>query len=100
MRRFPVDLIKIAQNFVKDVLTDPGAAAIVKATIGLAHELKLDVIAEGVETVEQLHLLNSWGCGAAQGFYFAHPMTVEQIEPLLRQGAIFVPRPERLAAAS
>jgi EAL domain-containing protein (putative c-di-GMP-specific phosphodiesterase class I) len=100
LRRFPVDLIKITQYFVKDVLTDPGAAAIVKATISLARELNLDVIAEGVETIEQLTLLNSWGCREAQGFYFAHPLPPEQIEPLLHQGTIHVDRPEPFATPS
>jgi diguanylate cyclase (GGDEF)-like protein/PAS domain S-box-containing protein len=99
LRQFPVDRIKIAQHFVADLITDPGAAAIVKATIGLARELKLDVIAEGVETAEQLALLHSWGCRSAQGFYFAEPMTAEQIEPLLRQGVIYRGG-NRLAAAS
>jgi EAL domain-containing protein (putative c-di-GMP-specific phosphodiesterase class I) len=60
----------------------------VKATIGLARELKLDVIAEGVENAKQLALLPSWGCRAAQGFYFAKPMAAEQVEPLLRKGMI------------
>ena len=51
-----------------------GSAAVVKATIGLARELKIDVIAEGVETAEQLHLVTSWACHEAQGYFFARPL--------------------------
>ena len=75
-------------NFVADITTDPNDAVIVKAAIGLMHELNLDVIAEGVETAEQLALLQSWGCRAAQGYYFAKPLTTVEIAPLLRHGFI------------
>lgn len=88
LRRFPVDLIKLAQDFVKDVTRDPNDAAIVKAAIGLARDLNLDVIAEGVETPEQVALLRSWGCDAAQGYFFAKPLLPEELEPLLRRGTI------------
>jgi diguanylate cyclase (GGDEF)-like protein/PAS domain S-box-containing protein len=88
LRRFPMDRIKIAQNFVLDLGTKPGSAAVVKATIGLAHELGIDIIAEGVETEEQLQLLRQWGCGEAQGYLYARPLTAEQVLPLLRAGRI------------
>jgi EAL domain-containing protein (putative c-di-GMP-specific phosphodiesterase class I) len=88
LRRFPTDRIKIAQNFVLD-LARPGSAAVVRATIGPARELGIDVIAEGVETAAQLHLLQSWGCPEVQGYYFAKPLLPEEIEPLLRAGRIF-----------
>jgi EAL domain-containing protein (putative c-di-GMP-specific phosphodiesterase class I) len=83
LRRFPVDRIKIAQNFVRDLETSPGDAAIVKATIGLARELKIDVIAEGVERPRQLELLQAWGCTEAQGYLIARPLPADQIPPLL-----------------
>src|SRR6202046_1362446 len=85
---FPVDRIKLAQEFIVDLATDPRHAAIVQAAIGLARLLGIDMIAEGVETEQQLDLLKSWGCRSAQGFYFAKPMSLEDITPLLRQGKI------------
>ena len=86
--RFPVDRIKLAQEFIVDLVTDPKHAAIVQAAIGLARLLGIDMIAEGVETEQQRELLQSWGCRSAQGFYFAKPMSTEDIAPLLRQGKI------------
>ena len=75
LRRFPVDRIKIAQTFVAHITSDAGDVAIVKATIGLASELKINVIAEGVETAAQLDLLTRWGCREVQGFYVSEPLS-------------------------
>ena len=103
LRQFPVDRIKIAQNFVLELgtgaTTAAGSAAVVKATIGLARELKIDVIAEGVETAEQLRLVTSWGCHEVQGFFFAKPLRAEDLEPLLRAGRI-LPSPTELKPAA
>jgi EAL domain-containing protein (putative c-di-GMP-specific phosphodiesterase class I) len=88
LRRYPVDRIKIAQTFVADITSDVGDAAIVKATIGLARELKINLIAEGVETREQRDLLIQWGCTEAQGFYFSEPLSADDIKQLLRAGKI------------
>lgn len=88
LRRFPVDRIKIAQDFVADIGAIPGNAMIVRAAIDLAHALNIGVIAEGVELEEQLRLLRSWNCREVQGFYFAEPLTVEAVTPLLRCGQI------------
>jgi len=88
LRRFPVDRIKIAQNFVDNLMAMPGNAAIVKATIGLARELGITVIAEGIETEEQFDLLNAWGCTQAQGFYIAKPGSPIDISVLLHNGRI------------
>ncbi len=88
LRRFPVDRIKIAQEFVGGLASDASNAAIVKATIGLARELGIKVIAEGVETGDQARLLAQWGCTEAQGFLFAKPMGADAITTLLRQGRI------------
>jgi EAL domain-containing protein (putative c-di-GMP-specific phosphodiesterase class I) len=85
---FPVDRIKLAQEFIVDLVTNPRHAAIVQAAVGLGRLLGIDVIAEGVETEQQLELLKSWGCRSAQGFYFAKPMVTEDLMPLLRQGKI------------
>jgi EAL domain-containing protein (putative c-di-GMP-specific phosphodiesterase class I) len=73
LRRFPVSRIKIAQTFVQHMETSPGDAAIVKATIGLARDLGMTVIAEGVETPAQLSALRDWGCEQVQGFLFGRP---------------------------
>jgi diguanylate cyclase (GGDEF)-like protein/PAS domain S-box-containing protein len=86
LRRFPIDRIKIAQNFVRDLEPTTGDAAIVKATIGLGRDLGMAVIAEGVERKRQLDLLEAWGCTEAQGFYFARPLAPEQITDLVMGG--------------
>jgi diguanylate cyclase (GGDEF)-like protein/PAS domain S-box-containing protein len=88
LRRFPADRIKIAQPFVAQIATEAGSAAIVKATIGLARELGIMVIAEGVETFAQLDLLRAWGCREGQGYYMARPLAVEDVTPLLKRGRI------------
>jgi diguanylate cyclase (GGDEF)-like protein/PAS domain S-box-containing protein len=88
LRRLPLDRIKIAQDFVRDIATDPSDAVVVKAAIGLARELNLDVIAEGVETAQELEMLQSWGCSAVQGFYFSKPLAASEVEPLLRRGTV------------
>jgi diguanylate cyclase (GGDEF)-like protein len=79
LRRFPVDTIKIDQAFVCNITTDVDDAAIAVAIIDLAHSLKLKVIAEGVETREQLDCLRGHGCDEAQGYYIAKPMSAEDI---------------------
>ncbi|HEY4925279.1 MAG TPA: EAL domain-containing protein [Roseiarcus sp.] len=88
LRRFPATRIKIAQAFVGQIATESGSAAIVKATIGLARELGIAVVAMGVETPAQLDLLKSWGCPGAQGFYFARPLAAEDVAPLLARDRI------------
>jgi diguanylate cyclase (GGDEF)-like protein/PAS domain S-box-containing protein len=88
LRRFPVDRIKIAQHFIVDLTTASSDAAIVRAAIGLAHELNLKVVVEGVETAEQLKLVRSWGCHQVQGYYFSKPIRAEDITARLRKGTI------------
>jgi EAL domain-containing protein (putative c-di-GMP-specific phosphodiesterase class I) len=100
LARFPVDRIKIAQNFIADLTTAPSNGAIVRAAIGLAHELKLDVVVEGVETVEQLRLIRSWGCRKVQGYYFSQPLLPAELSQLLQAGMIAAKAPlVQLAAA-
>jgi EAL domain-containing protein (putative c-di-GMP-specific phosphodiesterase class I) len=83
LKRFPVNTIKIDQSFVREVTSDAGDAAIVKAIITLAKNLKMSVIAEGVETKEQMEFLYAFGCTEMQGFYFGRPVPVEDITQLL-----------------
>jgi diguanylate cyclase (GGDEF)-like protein/PAS domain S-box-containing protein len=84
LSRLPVNRIKIAQTFIRDLTANSANAAIVRAAIGVAHELGLDVIVEGVETADQLELIKSWNAHKVQGFYFAKPLPAEAIAPLLR----------------
>jgi diguanylate cyclase (GGDEF)-like protein/PAS domain S-box-containing protein len=78
LKLFAIDRIKIDRGFVTDIETDPNDAAIVTATIGLAHAMGLKVLAEGVETAAQRNFLRLNGCDEAQGFFFAKPMPAAQ----------------------
>ena len=91
LRRYPVDRLKIAQRFIADIGAMPGNNAIVRASLGLARELDIEVVIEGVETSAQLELLRAWGCRTVQGFFFARPMTVPDVTNLLRMGIIARP---------
>jgi EAL domain-containing protein (putative c-di-GMP-specific phosphodiesterase class I) len=69
LRRFPIDKLKIDRSFIKELTTHPAAESIVRAIISLAHSLQLKVVAEGVETAEQLEHLRELGCDQYQGYY-------------------------------
>ncbi len=77
LKRFPIDIIKVDQSFVRDIIEDPDDAAIVSAVIGMAKSLKRKVVAEGVETAEQLHWLRAQGCDQMQGYYFSKPLRAQ-----------------------
>ena len=83
LKRFPLDTLKIDRSFVSDITTDPDDATICKTIVAMAHSLKLKVIAEGVETEQQLAELKSYGCGQYQGFLFAKALPVSEISSLL-----------------
>lgn len=83
LKRFPIDALKIDQSFVRDIAHDDNDAAIIKAIIAMAHSLKLLVIAEGVETEEQLTFLATHHCDEMQGYYFSEPMLGSKFETLL-----------------
>jgi diguanylate cyclase (GGDEF)-like protein/PAS domain S-box-containing protein len=88
LRRYPVDRIKIAQSFIKDIGKASGTDAIVRAALALARELGIETIVEGVETVSQLELLKTWGARIVQGYFFAKPLPAAEVAPLLRVGRI------------
>ncbi|MGP0089145.1 MAG: EAL domain-containing protein [Xanthobacteraceae bacterium] len=88
LRSYRVNRLKIAQQFMPKVAIEPGAAAIVRATLMLARELGMETIAEGVETAEQVAFLLSAGCRFAQGHYFSAPVPATEAGALLRHGAI------------
>ncbi len=83
---FPIDLLKIDQSFVRNIATDSNDGAIVTAVIGLAHNLGIKTIAEGVETEEQLAYLRERGCDEVQGFYFSRPIPTDKFGKLLERG--------------
>jgi len=80
LKRMPIDALKIDKSFVDDVLTDSDDAEIANAIIRLAHALNLRVVAEGVETVEQVRFLKDQGCDEIQGYVVARPLPADQIE--------------------
>lgn len=86
LKILPVDMLKIDQSFVRDMQNDPNARAIVLSIISLAHNLGLKVIAEGVETREDLDFLRRHHCNEMQGYYFSKPLPAEQFRALLSAG--------------
>ena len=90
LSRFPIDKLKIDIAFIREVTNNPQDAAIARTIIELAHSLDLQVIAEGVETREQLAFLTDNGCDQVQGFLFCRPLPANELEPLLRQPRSFI----------
>jgi EAL domain-containing protein (putative c-di-GMP-specific phosphodiesterase class I) len=88
LKRFPIDRLKIDQSFVRDMDSDPDDAAIVSAIIAMAHNLNLDVIAEGVEKKAPLDLLRGLRCHEVQGFIYSRPLPPGEVEAILRAGVI------------
>ena len=88
LRTLPVDCVKIDRSFIKDLAEQgSGSTTLVRGIIGLAHNLELQVVAEGVETQEQLTLSQGMGCDINQGFFLHRPMPREAVEKLFRPAA-------------
>ncbi|MFC0211356.1 putative bifunctional diguanylate cyclase/phosphodiesterase [Paenibacillus chartarius] len=85
LKKFPIDKLKIDQSFVRDIMTDPNDAAIVATIISMTRHLNLKVIAEGVETVEQLQFLHQNRCNEVQGYWFSPPVAAQRMEELLQR---------------
>jgi len=83
LRRFPFDKIKMDQSFVRSLGHDPDGVAIVRAIVGLGKALHMDVLAEGVETDEQLDILRGEGCDELQGYLFSRPMPLRKVWALI-----------------
>jgi EAL domain-containing protein (putative c-di-GMP-specific phosphodiesterase class I) len=84
LRRFPIDALKIDRAFIRDVTNNADDAAIASAIISLAHSLKLKVVAEGVETAEQLAFLRAQHCDEIQGYYLSRPLPAAAMTEMLR----------------
>ena len=84
LRRFPIDKLKIDRGFINEVMSRPEDASIVRAIVSLAHSLNLKVVAEGVESTEQLEFLKTLGCDQYQGFHFSPALPAAQFEALVR----------------
>lgn len=83
LRRYPFDILKIDQAFVADMTNSEGGAALIKAMVGMAHGLNMKVIAEGIETDDQLELLKEIGCDIGQGYLLGKPMLKEEFSKII-----------------
>ncbi len=93
LHRFPFDTIKIDRPFVQEMHTQSNGAAIVDATIQLAHSLGMTVVAEGVECEQQLAALKSSGCDYVQGYVFSKPLQIAELTSMLRDRPVFTMPP-------
>jgi diguanylate cyclase (GGDEF)-like protein len=92
LRRFPVDILKIDKSFVDEVQHGSPASALARAIVNLGHTLELATVAEGIETAEQLVEVRESGCGFGQGYYFAKPLSLTDVEAFLADGGRADPR--------
>jgi EAL domain-containing protein (putative c-di-GMP-specific phosphodiesterase class I) len=86
LKELPVDVLKVDQSFVRDMITDSNDSAIVKTILAMADSLKLKTVAEGVETLEHLQVLQALGCSSYQGYLFSPPINAEKFEDLIKKG--------------
>jgi diguanylate cyclase (GGDEF)-like protein/PAS domain S-box-containing protein len=86
LKRMPFQKLKIDRSFIKDIMIDPDDRAIIKAVTAMAHNMKMRVVAEGVETADQLAFLHETNCDEAQGYLFSRPLPAEKFEELIAGG--------------
>ena len=85
LKKFPINTIKIDQSFIKGIPNNPNDIAITSAFIGLAHHLGIQVVAEGVETAEQVQFLTAQQCDLVQGYFLSHPVNSHKISSQLKK---------------
>ena len=85
LKRFSIDVLKIDKSFINDVSIDADSAAIVSAIAVLAKSLKLDIVAEGVETRDQLEMVRRIGCDRMQGYFFSRPLDIDKLSQLIAE---------------
>ena len=91
LTRFPIDTLKLDQSFLNDIVVDSDRAIIVDAVVRLGRNLKKKVVAEGVETPEQLRFIRDLGCDEGQGYYFSPPVSAEQFAKFIEMGLLIQP---------
>ena len=87
LKYLPLDRLKIDQSFIRELKPNTVDASIVNTIVNLGHQLNLNVVAEGVETIEQFELLRSINCDAVQGFFFSRPVTATALETMITTGS-------------
>jgi diguanylate cyclase (GGDEF)-like protein len=85
LKRFPIDILKVDRSFIRDIPADSGDMKITRAIIAMAHGLRLKVVAEGVETAEQMEFLGSQSCDAVQGYFLYRPLQEEELADALKR---------------
>jgi EAL domain-containing protein (putative c-di-GMP-specific phosphodiesterase class I) len=97
LKRFPIDTVKVDRSFIRDIPADSGDMKIAKAIIAMAHALRLKVVAEGVETAEQLKFLRAELCDEVQGYFLCRPLPESELDKVLKLNQQY--RTERLAVS-
>ena len=88
LRKLPIDFIKIDKSFIDEITINSKDSFIASSLIDLAHGIHLNVVAEGVETLEQLNLLKNYGCDEIQGYYFSKPLNANDFEIFLNTNGL------------
>jgi diguanylate cyclase (GGDEF)-like protein len=88
LKRFPIDILKIDRSFIRDIAAGSGDRKITRAIIAMAHSLRLKVVAEGVETAEQLHFLRIECCDAVQGYFLHRPLADDEVADILKRNRL------------